>query len=207
MRMSIRKRFGRELVLVGLVIALGAVAWDLAYVLQAPETAPHDEGALMAHNAAATVVTILGVVLAALGARMLLLETPATRDAYALFAASTLMLADGVLHFYVVSEHLAILPFAAFFVAAGAVQLALAVGLMKPRPLVGYVAVLVTIGLIGLFFLARTVTMPFAEGPEEYDAVGIVSKVLEFATLGALGVLLYRWRVSAKAEAGGQPGP
>ncbi len=194
----IRKRLGMELVLVGLVIALGAVTWDLAYVLETP--GPHDASA-MAHNTAATLVVIAGVLLAAVGARMLLLDRPAKKQAYLLFAASTLMFADGVLHFFVVSEHLAILPFAVFFVVAGAVQLGLGLGLLKPRPLVYYLAILVTIGLIGLFFLARTITMPFAEGPEEYDAIGLLSKVLEVATLAALGLLLYRWRVDAKAGA------
>jgi len=181
------------------VIALGAVTWDLSYVVgQEPAGAP-DEGAIMLHNTVATVVVALGVVLAAVGARWLFLEKP-TREAYALFAASTLLLADGVLHFYVVSEHLSILPFAVFFVVAGAAQILLGFGLMKPRPLVYHLALVTTVGLIGLFFLSRTITMPFAEGPEEYDAIGLLSKVLEGVTLVALGVLLYRWRTAAKAE-------
>ena len=182
------------------MIALGAVTWDLSYVLGQQPAGHHDEGVIMLHNTVATVVVALGVVLAAVGARWLLLERPATRQAYALFAASTLLFADGVLHFYVVSEHLSILPFAVFFVVAGAAQILLGFGLMRPRPLVYYLALVTTIGLIGLFFLSRTITMPFAEGPEEYDAIGLLSKALEGMTIVALGVLLYRWRTAAKVE-------
>src|SRR3990172_9945701 len=137
------KRLGLELVLVGLVIALGAVTWDLSYVLGQPAEHHHgDEAAVIAHNTVATIVVIVGVVLAAVGARMLLLGKPASRDAYALFAASSLMLADGILHFYVVSEHLSILSFAVFFVVAGAVQLVLGFGLFRAKPLVYLLSVL-----------------------------------------------------------------
>ena len=201
-----RRRLGFELLIVGLFIALGAVTWDLSYVLsQAEPDHPHDDGVIMAHNAAATVVVILGVVLATMGARLLLLGKPASRQSYWLFAASTLMFADGILHFYVVSEHLSILPFAVFFVAAGAVQLGLGFGLFRARPLVYLLSVLVTIGLIAVFFVSRVATVPFAEGPEEFEVIGILSKILEGATLVALGVLLYRWRTSARAETPAPP--
>jgi len=209
----LRKRLGLELVLVGLVIAIGAVTWDLGYVLgQPPEHHPGEEAAVIAHNTVATIVVIVGVVLAAVGARMLLLGKPAKKEAYLLFAASTLMLADSVLHFFVVSEHLSVLPFAVFFVIAAFVQLALGFGLLMPqhfpsRPFLYYLGILVTIGLIGLFFVSRTITFPFASEPEEYNAVGVLSKVLEVVTLGALGGLLYRWRVSAKSAAPVAPGP
>lgn len=190
----------------GLFVALGAVTWDLSYVLSTQDPGPpHDEGAVMVHNAAATAVVIAGVALAALGARMLLLGKPATRTAHLLFLASTLMFADGVLHFYVVSEHLSILPFAIFFAAAGAVQVGLGFGLFRERPLVYYLSVIVTIGLIVLFVVSRLVALPFSEGREEFEAIGVLSKVLEFVTLGALGLLLYRWRAEAKAGAAAPP--
>ncbi|MEK6851337.1 MAG: hypothetical protein AABY30_02235, partial [Candidatus Thermoplasmatota archaeon] len=124
-----------------------------------------------------------------------------TAGAHLLFVASTLMFADGVLHFFVVSEHLSILPFAVFFVAAGAVQIGLGFGLFKPRPFVYLVSAVLTVGLIGLFFLSRAVTLPYADGPEEYEVLGLVSKALEFATIAALGILLYRWRADVKAGA------
>lgn len=203
----LRKRLGLEIVFVGLVIAIGAVTWDLSYVLGQPPAHHHGgEATIIAHNTVATIVVIVGVVLAAAGARMLLLGKPAMKEAYLLFAASTLMLADGVLHFFVVSEHLSVLPFAAFFVVAAFVQLALGFGLLMPkrfpsRPLLYYLGILVTIGLFALFFVSRTITLPFASGPEDYNAVGILSKVLEVVTLGALGGLLYRWRVNAKSAA------
>jgi 4-amino-4-deoxy-L-arabinose transferase-like glycosyltransferase len=201
-------------VLVGLVVALGAVTWDLSYVLGQPVEHYQDEhAAVVAHNTIATVVVIVGVVLAAIGARMLLLGKPAKSEAYLLFAASTLMLADGVLHFFVVSEHLAIRPFAVFFAAAASIQLGLGFGLLMPqfrllsRPALYYVSILTTIGLIILFFVSRTTTMPFAPRPDDYDTVGILSKVLEIGTLGALGGLVYRWRASAGATVPAAPGP
>lgn len=153
----------------------------------------------MAHNGAATVVVILGVGLATFGARMRIAERPVGPQAYTLLAASTLMFADGVLHFYAVSEHLSILPFALFFVAAGAVQIGLGFGLFKARPRVYLLSVVVTVGLILLFLLSRSVTLPFAAGPEGFEALGVISKVLEVVTLVALGILIYRWRVGAKA--------
>jgi hypothetical protein len=202
----VRRRLGLELVLVGLFIALGAVAWDLSYVAGMPEPGgSQNQAEVVAHNTAATVVLVLGVVLAALGSRMLLLERPATRQAYALFAASTLMFADGILHFFVVSEHLSILPFAVFFVAAGAIQIALGFGLFKPRPYVYLLSAVVTIGFIGLFLLSRTVALPFSEGPEEYEALGLLSKALEGVTIVALVVLLYLWRAGMKAGAAAPP--
>lgn len=203
--MFVRKRLGLELVLVGLVIALGAVAWDLSYVAEQGVGEPdqqHDEGAIMAHNLAATVVVVLGVVLAALGARMLLLERPATRNAYALFAASTLMFADGILHFFVVSEHLATLPFAVFFVIAGAVQLGLGFQLFRASPRVYFASVLVMAALVVAFFASRLVAPPFADEPEPVESLGVVSKVLEIAAIGALAFLLYRWRAETKSKAG-----
>src|SRR3972149_12357 len=136
---------------------------------------------------------------------MLLLGRPASRQAYLLFATSTLMFADGVLPFFVVSEPLAILPFAVFFVAAGAAQIGLGFGLFKPRPFVYLVSAVLTIGLIGLFFLSRTVTLPYAEGPEGDEVLGLVSKALEVVTVVALGALLYRWRADLKAGAEAPP--
>ena len=197
-----RKRLGYELVLVGLVIALGAVTWDLSYVLGQPvEHHQGEEAAVFAHNTIATIVVIAGVVLAAFGARMLLLGKPASRQAYALFAASSLMLADGILHFYVVSEHLSILSFAVFFVVAGAVQLVLGFGLFRAKPLVYLFSVLVLIGLVVVFFVTRVVPPPGVTEPEQFEAVGVVSKLLEFGALGALGYLMYRWRsVARQAE-------
>ena len=196
------KRLGLELVLVGLVIALGAVTWDLSYVLGQPvEHHQGEEAAVFAHNTIATIVVIAGVVLAAFGARMLLLGKPASRQAYALFAASSLMLADGILHFYVVSEHLSILSFAVFFVVAGAVQLVLGFGLFRAKPLVYLFSVLVLIGLVVVFFVTRVVPPPGVTEPEQFEAVGVVSKLLEFGALGALGYLMYRWRsVARQAE-------
>ena len=206
----LRKRLGLELVLVGLVIALGAVTWDLSYVLGQPAEHHHgDEAAVIAHNTVATIVVIVGVVLAAVGARMLLLGKPASRDAYALFAASSLMLADGILHFYVVSEHLSILSFAVFFVVAGAVQLVLGFGLFRAKPLVYLLSVLVLVGLVVVFFVTRVVPLPGLTAPEPFEPVGVVSKVLEFVALGSLGYLVYRWRfgvqLAAKSAAPGSP--
>ncbi len=188
------KRLGLELVLVGLVIALGAVTWDLSYVLGQPAESHDEEAAVIAHNTVATVVVIVGVVLAAVGARMLLLGKPAGREAYALFAASSLMLADGILHFYVVSEHLSILSFAVFFVVAGAVQLVLGFGLFRAKPLVYLISIAVLIGLVVVFFVTRVVAPPGLAEPEHFEPIGVVSKVLEFVALGALGYLVYRWR-------------
>lgn len=198
-RDMVRKRLGKELVLVGLVIALGAVTWDLSYVMGQP-VEHHDghEAAVIAHNTVATVLVIIGVALSAVGARMLLLGKPAGREAYALFAASSLMLADGVLHFYVVSEHLSILSFAVFFVVAGAVQLVLGFGLFRAKPLIYIFSVLVLVGLVVVFFVTRVVPPPGMTEPEQFEAVGAVSKVLEFAALGALSYLVYRWRWSVR---------
>ena len=163
----------------------------------------------MAHNAAATVVVVLGVVLATAGARMLILGKPAARQAYGLFAASSLMFADGVLHFYVVSEHLSILSFAVFFVVAGAVQLVLGFGLFRAKPLVYLLSVLVLVGLVVVFFVTRVVPPPGLTAPEPFEPVGVVSKVLEFVALGSLGYLVYRWRfgvqLAAKSAAPGSP--
>ncbi len=190
-----RRRLGFEVLLVGLFIAFGAVAWDLDSVASGGAV-----GMGAAHSLAATIVVILGVVLAVLGARMLLLERP-NRVAYALFAASSLMFADGILHFYVVADHLAIAPYAVFFVLAGAVQIALGFGLFRERPLVYGFSALVTVGLIALFFAARGTTLPFGTGPEEWEASGVLSKVLEGATLGALVALIYWQRTAVRAGA------
>lgn len=195
-----QKRTGLQFLLIGLVIAVAAVTWDLTFVMSEEKMAGGGGMNVVAHNAAATVVVILGVLLAAWGTRMLLLDRP-RREAYALFAASSLMFADAILHFYVVADHLEIAPFAVFFVVAGIVQVALGFGLFRSRPLVYGLSVLVTVGLIAVFFAARIWTLPFASGPEEWELSGVVSKVLEVLTLVALVVLLYWQRTTAKAGA------
>ena len=196
-----RSKMGWILVFAGLLIAVIAVAWELGVVLGQPvaEHAGH-EPAVAVHSAAATAAVVIGVLLATVGARAILLQRAATPEATALFAASTLLFADGILHLDLVGEHLSTLPFAVFFMAAGAVQLVLGFALFRGRPLVYLLSILVTVGLIGLFFLSRLVAVPFAEGPEGIEALGVLSKAVEFGALVALGFLLYRWRVGAKAE-------
>ena len=203
----IRLQLGHILVVAGLILALSAVAWELSVVLAQPvgEHAGH-EPAIAAHSAAATAVVVVGILLATLGARAAIFRTkPASPEASALFVASALLFADGILHLDLVGEHLSILPFALVFVAAGALQIVLGFALFRARPFVLVPSVLVTLGLIVLFFVSRVTTVPFAEGPEEFEAVGALSKALEFGVLAALGFLLYRWRVRTGATATAPP--
>jgi len=52
-----------------------------------------------------------------------------------------------------------------------------------------------------VFFVTRVVPPPGVTEPEQFEAVGVVSKLLEFGALGALGYLMYRWRsVARQAE-------
>jgi len=193
---------GLELILIGIMAAVGAIAWELSALLVAAETHVGHEEAVV-HNAVATVVVILGVLLAAVGTRLILRSRFEAPEGYALLVASSAMFADGILHLEVVGEHLQILPYAIFFVAAGGTQLALGFGLLRARPLVYLVSSLVTIMLIVIFFVARFVALPFSEGVESFEAIGLLSKALEFAALSAVVFLLARWR-DLRAEVGGR---
>ena len=181
------------------------MAWDLSSVLaeQGPAGGhTHGEG-VTPHNRMATVVVILGTFVAASGVRIALGE--AGRQELLLFIASSSMFADGVVHFYVVSEHLGGAPFVAFFAATGAVQLVLGYALLRGARVTYMASAILTAGLIALFFVTRLVPPPFAAEPETFEPVGLISKALESSTLIALGLLLYRWRSEARAAVPAPP--
>lgn len=194
-----RRRGGLELVLVGIVIAMMAVAWDFDNAAEHSGAPDHHEGtAHTARDPAAIPLIVLGTLVAGVGTGLHVIGKPPTRVAYALFTASYLMLADGVVHFYAVSDHVSIPLFGAFFAAVGAAQLGLAVGLWRAKPLVYLVSGALMAGLIVLFFVTRFISPPGMAEPEAFEPLGILSKVLEFAALGALVYLVLRWRSGAR---------
>ena len=105
-------------------------------------------------------------------------------------AAAVLILGSALIHFAVAPEHLqAYLPYGLFFLFAGTAQAAVALGIiLRPsRPLI--VATLAgTLGLIGLWWLSRTIGLPIGPEPGRPEAVGFAD--IMCVALEAVSVLV-----------------
>jgi hypothetical protein len=82
---------------------------------------------------------------------------------------------------------------AIFFVISGAAQALSAVALLvRPSPPSAWAAIGLNGGLIALWAATRILRAPFTPHPEELDAAGLLTKLVELATLVLLGVVLGR---------------
>lgn len=134
-------------------------------------------------GAAPAVFTGLGIVIALVGVRRSLDERLLYPGGAAVFAASSLLLADGVIHFYALADHAAHFPFDVFFTASGLGLLAVGILVLWERSTFVFLAILGTGALIALYFASRLFTLPFESQPEPFEVVGVMSKTIEFAAL------------------------
>ena len=210
-------RVALVLIVVGLAVATAAAAWHTADVAAAPPPAEspggesgHLHGIPVATSTgpaiAGFLVSLLGVFVAAGGLRRWLDERMVDAGGSAVFAASALLIADGVLHLYAIGDHLSHPPYPWFFLGFGIAQFGLAFLLLWERPSVLLLATLATVGLIAVYIASRIVAPPFSDQPEAIEVLGVLSKIVEVATLVPLLTLFFASRRTTPAEATGSRG-
>ena len=113
------------------------------------------------------------------------------------YTAALLTLGAAFIHLAVAPEHLReYVPFGVFFLTVGSAQIILAIELVfRPtRRLAGLMTV-ATFALIGLWFVSRTVGLPFGPTPGQPESVGlsdVICNILEIWS-GLLFVTLVVW--------------
>lgn len=112
-------------------------------------------------------------------------------DRIARGAAVALFIA-GIVHFIIVPHHWGHAPAHGIFMGLiGVAEVAWAVAFwVKPSNRLAQLGLLLAAGCIALWGITRIFPAPFTHAPEEVDAGGIISKVLEFAVLAALIAVL-----------------
>jgi FtsP/CotA-like multicopper oxidase with cupredoxin domain len=143
---------------------------------------------------------------------MITLDSPITRaqsrlprGTYAsvrVYSAALLTLGSALIHLAVAPEHLREwLPFGIFFLAIGSIQIVLAVNLLaQPTRRLALSLALLNVFLLGLWFVSRTVGLPFGPTPgqpEEIALTDILCGVLEVLALVPLLALIV-WPVKRR---------
>lgn len=193
---------------IGLLIGVAGSAW--AATPSGPPTASaggDETGQSHSHGSAPTagtvdplgpaIVTGFGIAVAVFGLQGWLAKRLPYPGGGALLAASSLLLADGVVHLYAVANHVSHLLYLLFFIASGVALLAVAFGILTERLPMVVLAIAGTASLIATYFVFRVVPAPFASGPEPFEVLGILSKGIEFAALVPLYLLFVAVRGGA----------
>jgi len=152
-----------------------------------------------AHDAVVVGLGLAGIGAASIGLGALMRKDLGTRVGLAKYAALVLLIADGVLHLFVMNEHLSLAIFAAFFLGAGGVELGLPIVGVRRDRFVSWAGILVSAGLIAIYGYTRVLPPPFEEAPEPSEALGILSKVIEACVIALLGYVLLRRRALQRA--------
>ncbi|MBI4562318.1 MAG: hypothetical protein HY724_09770 [Candidatus Rokubacteria bacterium] len=190
-----------ERIFIGNVLILMAVAVAVAVLLldvsQVPPEAPisHGQGtggAEATHSDDVLGLAVEGVGAVAIGVALISPGLARSRRVLGLAFASVLLYVDGMIHWLAVAEHLAEFPSAAFFMATGAVQIGAVPLVLRRERALWFVGVLFTVLLVQLFLATRFVPPPFATEPESFEFLGSLSKIVEFAILGALALVFGR---------------
>jgi hypothetical protein len=119
-------------------------------------------------------------------AQMMGTEALLKRGGLLLWAASLLLMADGLAHAFAFNDHLGVLSSAAFFAFLAPAQIAVGVALpFIERDFDVYLA-LGMAALLGLYVVSRSVTFAALAWPEPVEALDIFSKVVEVMFIVAL---------------------
>lgn len=179
---------GSLLVVIAVGVAVAMLLLDVSEVpAQAPE--PHEHGSTelaATHSSDVLGFAVEGVAVVAVGVALRSSGRVRSRREIGLALVLVLLYLDGVIHWLAVSEHLAELPSATFFVITGAVQISAAPLVWRRERALWFVGAFFTVFLIELYLATRFVPAPFATEPESFEFLGSMSKVVEFAILGAL---------------------
>ncbi len=102
------------------------------------------------------------------------------------------MLVAGVLHLAVAAEHWSHAPaHGLFFVVAGIVQIVWSIAFWRSAsPPLQKLGFLLAAVLLLLWAVTRVIQAPFAPGPEEVDAAGLVTKACEAVCVASLVLLI-----------------
>lgn len=206
-----KSRLGKLLLILGLVLALGALLADLmATPASAASPSGHEvHGADLvapAHSPVTVGFAVLGPVIVLAG---LVLSFPGHRSVRwaGLVAGLTLLYIDGLLHWLAVLEHLGEPLSATFFVVAGGVQVGAVPLVLRRERALWWVGVALTVFFIELYVITRIVPPPFSLEPESIESLGTLSKGTELALLVALGVFFGSRMVPARLKGALLHGP
>ena len=133
-------------------------------------------------------------------------EAPADVEAGLQITAAAGLLVSALIHFAVVDQHLEEWAISGlFFVAIGVVQVALAGAvLLRGRPHVYRLVILIGLGTVGLWAESRTLGVPIgpeAWRPEPVGGADLISTAAEVATAGTLLVALALARTPSDTRA------
>jgi hypothetical protein len=114
--------------------------------------------------------------------------------------AAALFLLAGIIHLVIVPHHWEHAPGHGIFMAAsGIVEIAWAVVFYRrPVKAVAETGIMIAMALIVLWIITRIFRSPFGAGPEEIDLAGVVTKLLEGASIVLLARLLALLRHSLR---------
>jgi hypothetical protein len=102
--------------------------------------------------------------------------------------AAILMLIAGIIHLIIIPHHWEHAPAHGIFMGIiGIAEIIWGVAFWrKPTNLLAQVGIIIAVGCITLWGITRIFPAPFGHGPEEVDASGLITKVLEWITTFSL---------------------
>ena len=188
---------GSLLIVMAIGVAVLMLVLDVSNALSQPVPS-HEHGsggAVIIHSANVIQIALIGLGAVAVGGMLKHPRFLRSRRTLGVVLAVPLLYVDGVIHWLAVSEHLAELPSAWFFVATGAVQIFLIPMALRHRRVLWWVGIPFTVFLLDLYAVTRIVPPPFATEPESTaELLGLLSKVAEFGLVGALA-LIFGWSI------------
>ena len=95
------------------------------------------------------------------------------------YAASLLLIGDGLIHMSLVAAHIAQFPQAVFFGVVAGVQIVAGLTLPESSRRLRDVWIYLSLGLIALYAVSRATGVPVLFNLEGVEALGVLSKILE----------------------------
>lgn len=188
-------QFGGWLLVMAVVLAIAALLTDLSSVTPSSGQGHGGEGGFQVattHPPGAIAFALLGIGAAAWCALMRASRLlPPLRRA-ALIIALSLLYADGIIHWFAVSEHAGSAPNVAFFLVTGVVQVFAVPFVARRKKALWWVGVAFTVFLIALYAVTRVVPTPLEPRPESIQTLGLLSKAVGAGLLIALAVYFGR---------------
>lgn len=202
--MSVHSPRGKALLFLGVAIGLASLLADVSYVSAFAGTslghAGHGETTPAIHSPFALGLALSGLGVVMTGFLVSQREKLKSVRVLSFLAGLTLLYADGLLHWFAVSEHLTEPLSAIFFVFTGAIQVGAVPFLRQRDRLLWWVGVPLTIFFLELYIITRIVPPPFSVEPESVESLGTLSKAVELGLLAALGIYFGRSLVPTRLK-------
>ena len=140
-------------------------------------------------------IPVMGIALIAFGLGMYILNEHRDRTHFIAYVAGLLILTDGIVHLFAVSDHINVPLYVAVFAAAAVVQIGGGVLLpFLPRQWDRY-WIAFTVALIAIFAASRSFSLPPLWQQEGIESLGIFSKAVEVVSLFPLVELIKREKI------------